>query len=219
MSTEPVLSEAEKEERKLAQLILKGESVQAAESARQLLLHRQDANEVVDAISDAMNIAADLHEVESYSAERVEGCERAAETALDAIRPDIRVEQTRISGRVMVTSLKGDPHTFDKTILLAMLQIGGFTPLDGGGGLTPAEALAKASVLQPDVLAVPLVTSVAAKNLAETTTLINSRMSKLKIVAYGRGAKELTGHAGLEAIEEDSLAALSRIAELLLAKP
>ncbi len=218
MSTERALSEAEREERKLSELILKGESVQAAESARQLLLHGQDANDVVDTISDAMNIAADLHEVESYSAERVEGCERAAEKALEAIRPEIRVEQTRISGRVMVTSLKGDPHSFDRTILLAMLEIGGFTPLDGGGGLTPAEALAKASVLRPDVLAVPLVTSVAAKNLAETTLLINSRMSKLSVVAYGRGAKELEGHSSIEAVEEDSLAALSRIAELLLAK-
>ncbi len=218
MSTEFALSQAEREERKLTELILKGESVQAARSARQLLLHGQDANDVVDTISDAMNIAADLHEVESYSAERIEGCQRAAETALAAIRPEIRVEQTRISGRVMVTSLKGDPHSFDKTILLAMLEIGGFTPLDGGGGLTPAEALAKASVLRPDVLAVPLVTSAAAKNLAETTSLINSRMSTLRIVAYGRGTKELAGHSSLQAVEEDSLAALSRIAELLLTK-
>src|SRR5713226_7854273 len=133
MSTNPALSEADREERRLSDLILKGESDQAAQSARQLLVHQRDANDVVDTISDAMNIAADLHEVETYSNERIEGCERAAERALEAIRPEIRVEQTRISGRVMVTSLKGDPHNFDRTILLAMLEIGGFTPLDGGG--------------------------------------------------------------------------------------
>jgi methanogenic corrinoid protein MtbC1 len=218
MSTSPTLSEGDKEERRLADFILKGESVQAAESARQLLQHQRDANDVVDTISDAMNIAADLHEVESYSAERIEGCERAAEKALEAIRPEIRIEQTRISGRVMVTSLKGDPHNFDKTILLAMLEIGGFTPLDGGGDLTPAEAVTKASVLRPDVLAVPIVTAVAAKNLLEATLLIRPRMSKLRVVAYGRGAKELAGHSGFEAVEEDSLAALSRITELLLSK-
>ena len=218
MSTSPAPSEGEKEERRLAELILKGDSAQAAESARQLLLHQHDANDVVDTIADAMNIAADLHEVETYSAEKMEGCERAAEKALEAIRPEIRVEQTRISGRVMVTSLKGDPHNFDRTILLAMLEIGGFTPLDGGGGLTPAEAVAKASVLRPDILAVPLVTAIAAKNLVETNSLIKPRMSKLRVVAYGRGAKELAGHAGFEAVEEDSLAALSRITELLLTK-
>ncbi len=218
MSTSPAPSEGEKEERRLAEFILKGDSAQAAEAARQLLLHQHDANDVVDTIADAMNIAADLHEVETYSAEKIEGCERAAEKALEAIRPEIRVEQTRISGRVMVTSLKGDPHNFDRTILLAMLEIGGFTPLDGGGGLTPAEAVAKASVLRPDILAVPLVTAIAAKNLVETASMIKPRMSKLRVVVYGRGAKELAGHTGLEAVEEDSLAALSRITELLLTK-
>ncbi len=218
MSTSPAPSEGEKEERRLAEFILKGDSAQAAEAACQLLLHQHDANDVVDTIADAMNIAADLHEVETYSAEKIEGCERAAEKALEAIRPEIRVEQTRISGRVMVTSLKGDPHNFDRTILLAMLEIGGFTPLDGGGGLTPAEAVAKASVLRPDILAVPLVTAIAAKNLVETASMIKPRMSKLRVVVYGRGAKELAGHTGLEAVEEDSLAALSRITELLLTK-
>jgi len=218
MSTSPTPSEEEKEEKKLAEHILKGDSAQAAESARQLIRYQRDANDVVDTIADAMNIAADLHEVETYSNERVEGCERAAEKALEAIRPEIRVEQSRISGRVMVTSLKGDPHNFDRTILLAMLEIGGFTPLDGGGGLTPAEAVAKASVLRPDILAVPLVTAVAAKNLVETNSMIKPRMSKLRVVAYGRGAKELADHSGFEAVEEDSLAALSRIAELLLLK-
>jgi len=218
MSTSPTPSEGEKEEKKLAEHILKGDSAQAAESARQLIRYQRDANDVVDTIADAMNIAADLHEVETYSNERVEGCERAAEKALEAIRPEIRVEQSRISGRVMVTSLKGDPHNFDRTILLAMLEIGGFTPLDGGGGLTPAEAVAKASVLRPDILAVPLVTAIAAKNLVETNSMIKLRMSKLRVVAYGRGAKELADHSGFEAVEEDSLAALSRIAELLLLK-
>jgi methanogenic corrinoid protein MtbC1 len=218
MSTNPALSEADKEERRLSDLILKGESDQAAQSARQLLVHQRDANDVVDTISDAMNIAADLHEVEAYSNERIEGCERAAERALEAIRPEIRVEQTRISGRVMVTSLKGDPHNFDRTILLAMLEIGGFTPLDGGGDLTPAEAAAKASLLHPDILAVPLVTAAAAKNLLETNLLIKPRMSKLRVVAYGRGTKELAGHSGFEAVEENSLSALSRITELLVTK-
>ncbi len=218
MSTSTAPSEEEKEEKRLADHILKGDVAQAAESARQLIRYQRDANDVVDTIADAMSIAADLHEVETYSNEKVEGCERAAEKALEAIRPEIRVEQTRISGRVMVTSLKGDPHNFDRTILLAMLEIGGFTPLDGGGGLTPAEAVAKASVLRPDILAVPLVTAIAAKNLVETNSMIKPRMSKLRVVAYGRGAKELVDHSSFEAVEEDSLAALSRIAELLLSK-
>ncbi len=216
MPTETPPQDAELKERKLAEHILKGDSLQASESAKHLLLHMKDANDVVDAISDTMNIVSDLHEVERYSLERVESCERAAESALEAIRREIRVEQRRISGRVMVTSLKGDPHSFDKTLLLAMLTIGGFTPLDGGGDLTPEEAASKASELKPDLLAIPLVTSTAAKNLIEAASLIVSSGSGLLVVAYGRGIRELGQQPGLKALEEDTLAALSRIAELLL---
>ncbi len=172
MSTSTAPSAEEKEEKKLADHILKGDVARAAESARQLIRYQRDANDVVDTIADAMSIAADLHEVETYSNERVEGCERAAEKALEAIRPEIRVEQTRISGRVMVTSLKGDPHNFDRTILVAMLEFGGFTPLDGGGGLTRAEAAATASVMDWDILAVPLVTVSGEKDYVKRNSIV-----------------------------------------------
>ncbi len=116
---------------------------------------RTETNDVVDTISETMNIVADLHEVERYTPEQVAGCERAAEKALEAIRPRIRLEQKRISGKVMVTSLKGDPHTFDKTLLLTMLEIGGISALDGGEELSPEDITRKVSVLKPDVLAIP----------------------------------------------------------------
>ena len=215
MTTEP----ADRENRRLADHILKGDTALASESARELLRQRENVNDVVDTISDAMNIVADLHEVERYSTDQVESCERAAEKALETIRPKMRVEQSKISGRVMVTSLLGDPHSFDKTILLTMLEIAGFTPLDGGTDLTAEEVATKVSELRPDVLAVPLVSSIAAKNLVEATSLINERASGLRVVAYGRRAAQLGQQPGLEAVESDSLSALSRIAELLIARP
>ncbi|HEY5620880.1 MAG TPA: B12-binding domain-containing protein [Candidatus Bathyarchaeia archaeon] len=199
-------------------MILKGDEEQAARSAAEMSRERTEVNDLVDTISDAMNIVADLHEVERYSVEQVERCERAAERALAALRPKIRVEQTRISGRVMVASLKDDPHSFDKTLLMAMLEIGGFTPLDGGSEMSPQEIVQKIGELEPDILAVPLVTESAAKNLLETSHLISSNRIKPHIVAYGRGAVSLSPQEGFGTVEEDSMSALSRIAELLISK-
>jgi len=210
---------SERSDRKLAELILKGDSAQAGESAQELLRRKENANDIVDTISDTMNIVADLHEVERYSSDQVENCERAAEKALEAIRPSIRVEQSKISGRVMVTSLQGDPHSFDKTMLLAMLEIAGFTAMDGGTDLTAEEIAAKVHELKPDVLAVPLVSSAAAESLVHATSLISLRKQGPRVVAYGRRSAQLGQRSGLEAVEPDSISALSRIAELLIAKP
>jgi methanogenic corrinoid protein MtbC1 len=216
MNTEDLGPSGDPATKRLTELILTGDEQSAAQSAKEISRRSEDANDVVDAISDTMNIVADLHEVERYSNQQVEKCERAAERALEALRPKIRVEQAKFSGRVMVTSLEGDPHNFDKTLLLTMLQIGGFTALDGGSDTSPRQLARLVSDLKPDILAVPLITSSAADKLVEAASLLEPRRARPRIVAYGRGAAELSREPALGIVEEDSLGALSRIAELLM---
>ncbi len=201
----------------LAEVILKGDAEQAARSAAEMSQHRSEVNDLVDAISDTMEIVADLHEVDRYSGDQVESCERAAERALEVLRPKIRIEQTKVSGRVMVASLEGDPHSFEKTLLIAMLEIGGFTALDGGAGMSPEDVVRKVGELKPDVLAVPLVTEAAAKCLMETASMMGSSTQRTPVVAYGRGASSVSAQEGVGTVE-DSLGALSKITEQLISR-
>ena len=157
MTTEPDRSESvESKAKHLTEMILKGDHELAAVSAAEMSRDRSEVNDLIDTVSEAMNIVSDLHEIDRLSAEQVEGCEKAAEKALEVLRPKIRVEQARVLGRVMVASLQGDPHSFDKTLLMAMLEIGGFTALDGGSDTSPQDLVEKIVQLEPDVLAVPL---------------------------------------------------------------
>jgi methanogenic corrinoid protein MtbC1 len=204
--------------KRLTEVILKGDDSDAAKIATKLARERKETNEVVDAISETMNIVADLHEVERYSLQQVESCERAAERALDAIRPGIRVEQRRISGKVMVTSLRGDPHTFDKTLLLTMLEMGGFSAVDGGEEMSPDDITRKVSLQKPDVLAIPLLSKSAVDNLMDTKTRLAQLGTKTRLVVYGRGVSNIPQDSGLKVAEEDSLSAMSKITEILLAR-
>lgn len=209
----PVPDESSK---RLTEMILKGEDQNAARIAGEIAGRRTETNDIVDAISETMNIVADLHEVERYTVQQVESCERAAESALNAIRPGLKVEQRRISGRVMVTSLHGDPHRFDKTLLLTMLEMGGFSALDGGEELSPEEIVRNVKVERPDVLAIPLVSASAVNDLMRTRSLLANSGAKTKLVTYGRGVAKLPSDSQLTAVEEDSLSILSRIAEILI---
>ena len=204
--------------KRLTEVILKGDETDSARIASELAHGTAETNNVVDAISETMNIVADLHEVQRYTPEQVARCERAAEKALDAIRPRIRLEQRRISGKVMVSSLKGDPHNFDKTLLLTMLEIGGISALDGGEELSPEEVITKVSKMKPDVLAIPLITSTAALGLIDTKSRLDRSGAKTKIVTYGRGTNSLPTEDSYVVRGEDSLSALSKIAEILLAR-
>ncbi|HKI76111.1 MAG TPA: hypothetical protein VKA28_02810 [Candidatus Bathyarchaeia archaeon] len=204
--------------KRLTEMILKGEDQESARIASEIVGGRSQTNDIVDAISETMNIVADLHEVERYTVQQVESCERAAESALNAIRPGLKVEQRRISGKVMVTSLHGDPHRFEKTLLLTMLEMGGFSALDGGEELSPEEVVRNVKNLKPDVLAIPLVTTSAVNDLLRTRSLLANSGVKTKLVTYGRGVAKLPSDSQLSAMEEDSLSILSRIAEILISR-
>jgi len=203
--------------KRLTEVILKGEEQDAARIAGEIAGGNTQTNDLVDAISETMNIVADLHDVERYTVQQVESCERAAESALNAIRPGLKVEKRKIKGRVMVTSLHGDPHTFDKTLLLTMLELGGFSALDGGEELSPEEVVRNVKSLKPDVLAIPLVTASAVNDLLRTRSLLANSGVKTKLVTYGRGVVKLPSDSQFTAMEEDSLSILSRIAEILIA--
>jgi|GEM_PF-3678612 methanogenic corrinoid protein MtbC1 len=203
--------------KRLTEVILKGEEQEAARIAGEIASGNTQTNDLVDAISETMNIVADLHDVERYTVQQVESCERAAESALNAIRPGLKVEKRKIKGRVMVTSLHGDPHTFDKTLLLTMLELGGFSALDGGEELSPEEVVRNVKSLKPDVLAIPLVTASAVNDLLRTRSLLANSGVKTKLVTYGRGVVKLPSDSQFTAMEEDSLSILSRIAEILIA--
>jgi methanogenic corrinoid protein MtbC1 len=202
--------------KRLTEVILRGDDQDAARIAGEIAGGKTQTNELVDAISETMNIVSDLHEVDRYSVQQVENCERAAESALNAIRPGLKVEQRRISGKVMVTSLHGDPHTFDKTLLLTMLEMGGFSAMDGGEELSPEEVVRNVKRLKPDVLAIPLVTVSAVNDLLRTRSLLANSGVKTKLVTYGRGVTKLPSDSQLSAMEEDSLSILSRITEILI---
>jgi hypothetical protein len=66
-------------------------------------------------------------------------------------------------------------------------------------------------------LAVPLITEVAARKLVDANTHIQDTGGKLRIIAYGRGARGLAGQK-FTLVEADSFSAFSKIAEILISK-
>jgi len=134
------------------------------------------------------------------------------------VKGKIRVEQKRIHGRVMVASLAADPHSFECTLMLTMLKACGFTPVDGGSELTPKQLTAAIKSQKPDVLAMPILTQAAADELREIVSLITLGKPRLGIVVFGRGAANLSTGEGLHSIQQDSLGAMSKVTELLIAR-
>jgi len=147
----------------------------------------------------------------------VEKSERAAEKALDAVKGKIRVEQKRIHGKVMVASMTGDPHSFEHTLMLTMLKACGFTPLDGGADLSPAQLVEAVRSHKPDVLAIPLLTTAALGQFRTSVQILGSDKKRaVGIVAFGKATGKIGLAEKLGIVEPNSLGAVSRITELLI---
>src|SRR5216683_542302 len=130
---------------------------------------------------------------------------------------DIQFNKLKVANALRrVPSTRSDPHTFDKTLLLTMLELGGFSALDGGEELSPEEVVRNVKALKPDVLAIPLVTTSAVNDLLRTRSLLANSGARTKLVTYGRGVAKLPSDSQLSAMEEDSLSILSRITEILI---
>jgi methanogenic corrinoid protein MtbC1 len=97
-----------------------------------------------------------------------------------------------------------------------MLEMGGFSALDGGEELSPEEIVRNVKAEKPDVVAIPLVTPTAVNDLMRTRSLLANSGVKTKLVTYGRAVAKLPSDSQFTAAEEDSLSILSRIAEILI---
>jgi len=71
---------------------------------------------------------------------------------------------------------------------------------------------------KPDVLAMPILTQAAADELREIVSLITLGKPRPGIVVFGRGAANLSTGEGLHSIQQDSLGAMSKVTELLIAR-
>src|SRR3989442_12546479 len=89
----------------LIQTILKGEKENAVKLASELSRDKHESKDVIDTISEAMNIATDMHEVQKYSEEQMEKSEKAAESQSKDDKWTIRVEQKRLTTRAIMSSV------------------------------------------------------------------------------------------------------------------
>src|SRR5438874_10966306 len=101
MTTEEQAQIPDDGSKQLTELILQGDHQNAARVAVEIVTKSGSANDVVDTISDAMNIVSDLHEMERNGVAEVEKCESEAEKSLADDRAWSKIGRRKLKGRFM----------------------------------------------------------------------------------------------------------------------
>jgi len=77
----------------------------------------------------------------------------ALHAGLDVIRPYLSADDTKMRGRVVIGTVKGDMHDIGKNLVAMMLEGASFEVRDLGVDVSPAEFVAAVKEYQPDMVA------------------------------------------------------------------
>ena len=105
--------------------------------------------------------------------------------ALDKIRPHMLMSNSKSSGVVLLGTAEGDIHFIGKNIFGAVMEGDGYDVHDIGVDVSPHTFLQKAKELNPDVIAISALVSVAVSKIAETIAILKENHIQARVIVGG----------------------------------
>ncbi len=149
------MSEIEQRLQKLTNAVLAGKTDEARQNAYGALGHGATSNDILDAITEAVNIVVDLHDVGEYDSEKLISVETAVSSALQVIEDRLTASQGRFNVKATVGPLGLKAGNLLSLTLCAALRSIGFNALNLGKTQTPLDLLRNSEELGAD-LVIPL---------------------------------------------------------------
>ncbi|MBA4368572.1 MAG: cobalamin-binding protein [Desulfobacterium sp.] len=110
--------------------------------------------------------------------------------AIHKIRPFLISTERKSSGKVLLGTIEGDVHYIGKNIFSAVLEGDGYEVHDLGVDVPPANFLDKARELNPDVIGMSALISIAVSKMAETIALLKDNGIRARVIVGGAALTE-----------------------------
>ena len=126
-----------------------------------------------------------------------------------------------VSGRVLVGTVSGDIHDIGKNILGMLLTCHGFSVIDLGVDVPPAEFAAKAVQHKPDIVGLSGLITASFETMKETVSMLHTEAAKNNIsfpILIGGGMidQQVSQYVGADYWENDAMKGV-RLCQKLLA--
>lgn len=110
--------------------------------------------------------------------------------AIDKLRPHMVSEDKPAAGKVLLGTIEGDIHYIGKNIFSAVLEGDGYEIHDLGVDVAPTIFLEKAKEIQPDVIGISALISVAVSKISEAVGLLRDNEIHSKVLVGGAALTE-----------------------------
>jgi methanogenic corrinoid protein MtbC1 len=149
------LSETEQRLQQLKKSLLEGSAEEARLSTNAALATGGSANEILDALVDAVNITVDLSDVGEYDQSRVAAVENAVTSCLQVIDDTLASSESKFNIKATTGPLGIKAGSLLSTAVCASLRSVGFRAVNLGKSQTPLELLRNSEELGAS-LVIPL---------------------------------------------------------------
>jgi corrinoid protein of di/trimethylamine methyltransferase len=147
-----------------------------------------DAYQAIDkGLANGMERAGLLFEEQEYFVPELILCADAMYAGLDILKPHIHTTQEGKKHTVVIGVIEGDTHDIGKNLVKIMLETAGFTVIDLGRDILPADFVEAAEQNGADVIAISTLMTTTMGGMADVIELLRARgvREKYKVIVGG----------------------------------
>ena len=168
-----------REMRELATLVADLREEEALEALKRCLAAGASPTDLLNACQKGMRMVGSMHEKGHYFIAGLIMAGEIMHEAVEILRP-VMVEKSRAKtfGRILLGTIEGDIHDIGKNLFRDLLECHGFTVLDLGVDVPPAEFAAAESDFRPHVIAASALITDSFPHLRELVRLFNDAATR-----------------------------------------
>lgn len=202
----------------LRSAVIVGDVRKARRIAEQVINRGLSVNLALQKLIEAMEIVDKRYERKEYFIVDVAAAASAMREAFRVLEPHLQVEPAGIKGKIVIGSLKGNPHGIGKDIVAATLRAAGFHVVNLGVNVPPEKFVESALKEDAEVIAVSVTLGETVQYLGDLVNILREKglKDKIKVIIGGRAASEETcKEYGLDAYAKDAWDCVKKVKALL----
>jgi len=202
----------------LRSAVIVGDIRKARRIAEQVINRGLSVNLALQKLIEAMEIVDKRYERKEYFIVDVAAAASAMREAFRVLEPHLQVEPAGVKGKIVIGSLKGNPHGIGKDIVAATLRAAGFYVVNLGVNVPPEKFVESALKEDAEIIAVSVTLGETVQYLGDLVNILREKglKDKIKVIIGGRAVSEETcKEYGLDAYAKDAWDCVKKVKALL----
>jgi corrinoid protein of di/trimethylamine methyltransferase len=203
----------------LTDAVVKGDESKCIELANKALENNIDAYEaVINGCACGMSIVSEKYEKREMFVPEILMAARAMNGAVEVLKPHIKADEIKETGKVTIAVVLGDIHDIGKNLVKLLLETAGLTVFDLGKDVIPEDILDNVREEKTDLVALSALMTTSMMEMKEDVKLLKEEFPNVKIMVGGAPvSQEFCDSIGADGYADNASEAI-RVAQRLLAE-